>query len=621
MTARFKFTAISILLCIMIIAYLVLLIDASTPTAGAPQVIGENQMKTFSSMHELEGILGARQRGNYSWVLNWNVPQLLNGLGFRSMAGIDTFSAAESDSGGQSYSETNIQVAGVDEADIVKTDGQYIYCLTDKYVYIVDAYPSSEAEVVSRIELEGNPVDLFVSGDRLVVYKYDGVDYGYFDAYYFPSSYNIDILVYDITDRADPVLNRDVSTGGSYVSSRMVGDYVYTIVNKHAYDEEGHIELPEIEIGDDVILVPVTDIYYPSIEDAGYGFTTIVAINIADDDVDPSYSTMLLGSAGVVYMSINNIYVSMQSYMSRSQVTQIHRFAVSEGMISYQAAGEAPGWLLNQFSMDEHNGYFRVATTTDGPSEIDGWTTKNNVYVLNMNMDVVGKVEDLAPGERIYSTRFLGDRGYMVTFRQVDPLFAIDLSDPVNPQVMGELKITGYSDYMHPYDEDHLIGIGKEATEEGRFLGMKIALFDVSDISNPVQVDVYEIGDRGTESPVLRDHKAFLFDREHNLMAIPLLLAEINDGSSDWWRGQYVWQGAYVFDISPETGIELRGGITHYDDGFDAEAYWSSGMLNSIKRTLYIDDVLYTVSDGKMKMNDLDTLDYINEVELWNGTD
>jgi len=399
----------------------------------------------------------------------------------------------------------------------------------------------------------------------------------------------------------------------------MVGDYVYTIINKHAYDDEGQIELPQIEIGDDVILVPVTDIYYPDNDDVGYGFTTIMAINVDDDTVDPSYSTMLLGSAGVVYMSPSNIYVSIQSYMSRSQVTQIHRFAVSEGVVSYQACGEAPGYLLNQFSMDEYNGYFRVATTTNGPTDIDGWTTKNNVYILDMNMDVVGKVENLAPGERIYSARFMGDRGYMVTFRQVDPLFAIDLSDPLNPEVLGELKITGYSDYLHPYDGNHIIGIGKEATEQGRFLGMKIALFDVSDPSNPIEIDKYEIGDRGTTSPVLDDHKAFLFDRGLNMMVMPVLIAEADGNDDDWRWGEYVWQGAYVFDISPEEGISLRGGITHYEDGFDVDNYRYYDALNDVKRSLYIDDVLYTISNGKMKMNDLDTLDYIGGVELWDG--
>jgi uncharacterized secreted protein with C-terminal beta-propeller domain len=202
----------------------------------------------------------------------------------------------------------------------------------------------------------------------------------------------------------------------------------------------------------------------------------------------------------------------------------------------------------------------------------------------------------------------------------VDPLFAIDLSDPTDPQVLGELKITGYSDYLHPYDENHLIGIGKEATEEGFFQGMKIALFDVSDISNPTQIDVYEIGDRGTESPVLNDHKAFLFDKELNMMVMPVLIAEHDENGPSRWRGDYVWQGAVVFDISPETGIVLRGGITHDEDEFASDDDWYYvNSLNEIKRSLYIEDVLYTVSDGLVKMNDLETLDYINEVELWDG--
>jgi uncharacterized secreted protein with C-terminal beta-propeller domain len=460
---------------------------------------------------------------------------------------------------------------------------------------------------------------MFVNGDRLIVYE-SGDNY---DAYYYPSSYDVDINVYDITDRANPVLSRDVSTGGNYISSRMVGDYIYTIINKQAYDNEGQIELPEIKIDDDVILVPVTDIYYPDTEDAGYGFTTIVAINVADDAVEPSYSTMLLGSAGVVYMSTSNIYVSIQNYMEEGEVTQIHRFVVSEGAVSYQACGEVPGRLLNQFSMDEYDGHFRVATTLGRLSRsLSNNTSINNVYVLNMDLEITGKLEDLAPGESIYSARFMGGRCYLVTFKKVDPFFVIDLADPESPVVLGELKITGYSDYLHPYDENHIIGIGKEtiAAEQGDFAwyqGVKISLFNVSDVSNPIEIDKYEIGDRGTDSPVLDDHKAFLFDREKNLLVMPVLIAERDENASDSRRGEYVWQGAFVFDISAEEGISLRGGITHYDDGFEAEQYWHrNGSLNDIKRSLYIGDVLYTISNGKIKMNDLETLDYINKVEF-----
>nr|MDO8135029.1 beta-propeller domain-containing protein [Candidatus Njordarchaeum guaymaensis] len=279
------------------------------------------------------------------------------------------------------------------------------------------------------------------------------------------------------------------------------------------------------------------------------------------------------------------------------------------------------------FSMDEYNGYFRIATTTGqlwwSPEQA---TSKNHVYVLNMDLNVTGKIEDIAPGESIYSARFMGERCYLVTFKKVDPFFVIDLSDPANPKILGKLKITGYSDYLHPYDENHIIGIGKEAVEaeEGDFAwyqGVKISLFDVSDVENPVEIGKYEIGDRGTDSPILWDHKALLFDKERNLLAIPVLVAEINEkqypgGVPPNTYGDYVWQGVYVFNVSADA-LTLRGRIAHAEvspDLLKSGYYFDSSY--EVKRSLYIDDVLYTVSDKKVKMNNLENLEVIGEIEL-----
>jgi uncharacterized secreted protein with C-terminal beta-propeller domain len=588
---------------------------------GEPKVIGENQMQRFSSYYELKKFLEPLVP-NYARTddggIVWRSGGILTFAEMNSM-GLDNSGVQLVPKSSTDFSETNNQVVGVDEADIIKTDGEYIYYTAGNKVYIVKAFPADKAELVSEIELEGGACQMYVNGDRLVVLEgADGYGYRYFSYSYYPVGTKL--KVYDISDIANPILVRNISSDAFQVSSRMIGDHVYVVMNEWAHIENGQLNFPEFEVDGSAVLVPVRDIYRPDIEDNGYGYTTIMAMNIKDDAATPKYSTLLLGSGSQVYVSTSNIYVTAGKYTEDGQKTEIHRFAIDESSVTYQAVGEIPGYLLNQFSMDEHNGYFRVVTTSDGPTEIDRWTTKNNIYVLDMNMVGIGKVEDLAPGERIYSARFMGDRGYMVTFRQVDPLFAIDLSDPANPEVLGELKITGYSDYLHPYDENHLIGIGKEATEDGRFLGVKIALFDVSDINNPVQIDVYEIGDRGTESPVLHDHKAFLFDKESNMMVMPVLIAEVEENAPDWQWGHYVWQGAYVFDITPETGIALRGGITHYDDGFEAEDYWYRGnALNDVKRSLYIDDVLYTISDCKLKLNNLETLEYIDEVELWDG--
>lgn len=287
--------------------------------------------------------------------------------------------------------------------------------------------------------------------------------------------------------------------------------------------------------------------------------------------------------------------------------------------MTYVASGEVPGMVLNQFSMDEYDGYFRVATTTR-----EG-TSRNHIYVLDMALNITGSLENLAPGETIYSARFMGERCYLVTFKQVDPLFVIDLKDPYDPEVLGYLKVTGYSDYLHPYDEAHIIGIGKETTDAGEFAwyqGVKISLFDVTDVGNPREISKLEIGDRGTDSPVLWDHKAFLFDKSRNLLVMPILVAEVDQseypgGVPSWAHGEPVWQGAYVFNVSLDQGIQVKGRITHIDSPAELEQdYYYFYSSFSVERSLYIGDVLYTISDAKIKMNNLENLDYINEVQL-----
>ena len=246
----------------------------------------------------------------------------------------------------------------------------------------------------------------------------------------------------------------------------------------------------------------------------------------------------------------------------------------------------------------------------------------NNVYVLDDKLEIVGKLEAIAPDERIYSTRFIGDRLYLVTFKRVDPLFVIDLSNPENPEILGELKIPGFSDYLHPYDENHIIGVGKE-TEGNEWggvsvKGVKLALFDVSDVKNPRQIDAYEIGEAGTDSEALRDHKAFLFDKKKNILVIPVTEVKSKpyyDPRLGYYRQSY-WQGVYVFSITPEEGFEVKGKITH-NEGEEERDYYYYGSPNAVRRALYMDDVLYTVSAIKIKANDIDDIDNeLKEIKL-----
>jgi inhibitor of cysteine peptidase len=580
--------------------------------------LGENQISRFASYQQLQDFIKANAQDKTSlWRYNVLAPP--------------SEEDAASGSSAQDYSATNIQVAGVDEADIIKTDGEYIYLVSGNKTIIVKAYPPEQAQVLSEIELEGTVAGIFINGDRLVVFEEETPYYPYYDYYdlptlkesyigYTPPKTYIKVKVYDVSDRKNPRLQRELFADGQYVSSRMVGNYTYVVINESVYEQDDELNLPRIYSGDDEKEIPATEIYYSDVSDYYYMYTTIMAINIQNNDQEPTYETILLGASSNLYVSLNNIYLTFPVWgrdMGDSEKTSIHRIHIDGDQIEYVASGEVPGMVLNQFSMDEYDGYFRVATTT-----YEG-TDQNNIYTLNMALNITGSLEGLAPGETIYSARFMGERGYLVTFKQVDPLFVIDLSDPSNPEELGYLKVTGYSDYLHPYDETHIIGIGKETTDAGEFAwyqGVKISLFDVSDVSNPQEISKLEIGDRGTDSPVLSDHKAFLFDKSRNLLVMPILVAEVDvseypEGVPSWAYGEPVWQGAYVFHVSLDVGLNITGRITHIESPLE-EGYYYYYSPFSVKRSLYIDDVLYTISDAKIQMNSLENLDYINEVEL-----
>jgi len=628
---------------------------------------------------------------------------------------LDSGSAAPEKTSADDYSTTNIQVEGVDEADIVKNDGEYIYVATGKKVVILDAYPADEMNVLAEINFSGNVNEIFVNGDKLVVFGNGIVDSPQEEEdsdvvasermiapdYYPRRNYDPAVLTYDISDRENPILENEVILEGNYIDSRMIGDYVYVVSNKYVY---AGVEPPIHFVNGVERTVIAEDVYYPMFRDNSYQFTSVSAINLDSGEFDTE--TYLLGTSYTMYVSENNIYLtqfksaSYEDYMdimiedvymeilpgeykdrveeiqdmdeyydkeralsdvieewmesmegqevsdleeqmdelmievtikiSKLQGTAIYKVELDEMDIEYVESGFVPGRMLDQFSMDEHKGNLRVATTTGNTWWGAGSDSLNHMFVLDEDLDIIGSVEDLAEGERIYSSRFMGDRAYMVTFRQVDPLFVIDLSDPENPEVLGELKITGVSEYLHPYDEDHIIGIGKSATEEGRFLGLKVSLFDVSDVSNPIEVAKIEIGDRGTSSDALYDHKAVLFDKEKNLLVLPVDLYETNESKytdeelaeRPWFTpyGDFVWQGAMILDISPE-GISERGRITHRTYETEEDGYYYKQYQSSIKRSLYMDDVLYTVSQTTVKANYLDSLDEIKEVIISEAED
>jgi inhibitor of cysteine peptidase len=577
---------------------------------------GENQISRFASYEELQEFVNTNTQYK-AFPGRGDVPA--------PSASLPSEEGASLAPSAPDYSTTNIQIAGVDEADIVKTDGEYIYLVSGERIIIVKAYPPEQTQVLSEIELEGTATGLFINGDRLVVFEEEM-------PYVSPT---ISIKVYDVLDRENPWLQRELSADGQYVSSRMIGDYAYVVINEPVYEQDDELNLPKIHSGGNETEIPATDIYYCDVYDYFYMYTTIMAINTQNDDQEPTYETILLGASSNLYVSLNNIYLTFPVWGTDIwgrenwdfQKSSIHRIHIEGDEIEYVASGEVPGMVLNQFSMDEYENYFRVATTTYER------TPRNHIYTLDMDLNIVGSLEDLAPGETIYSARFMGERGYLVTFKQVDPLFVIDLSDPRYPEELGYLKVTGYSDYLHPYDANHLIGIGRETVEaeEGDFVwfeGVKISLLDVGDVNNPMEISKYEIGDIRTDSPVLWDHKALLFNKSRNLLVIPAMQNMVEKDESDYPEGvpqdaygNFFWQGVYVFHISPEVGLRLEGTITHIKSSIDLkEGYYYYYCPFSIERSLYIGDVLYTISQVKIKMNSLENLDYINEVELPHST-
>lgn len=575
------------------------------------------------------------------------------------------------------YSGTNVQVGGVDEADVVKTDGEYIYQVNRDRIVIARAYPAEAMSIAAELPLAEYsmiPHDIYVDGDRLTVigrtydkevYYGDKLDaspnaarsakkiriipYG---------SETVKAVLFDIGSKTAPKAVKEVELEGSYVSSRKIGNDLYLITNKHADRYRimnDKAEMPAPSYRDSAVSTGMIPADYDSIRyfpDTFLDSYMMVAGIRTDKPEDKASVSVYLGSAQNVYASEKHLYVSASIYKPVPQVsgegasssgapfkeslfvnqeptTVAYKFRLDQAQVRFAAKGEVPGTILNQFSMDEYDGYFRIATTKGDMWRTDQFTSKNNVYILDESMNRTGSIEDIAPSERIYSVRFMGGRGYMVTFKKVDPLFVLDLSNPYSPAILGKLKIPGYSDYLHPYDETHLIGFGKDAVEVADewgagggsapsttafYQGIKIAMFDVSDVSQPKELFKTGIGDRGTDSELLRNHKALLFSKEKNLMAFPVTVMETTPQQKQQQGarayGQFAFQGAFIYKVDLAEGFKLRGTITHLSEN-DLKKAGSSGHdpVRAVDRILYIGDTLYTLSQGEIRANGLDRLE------------
>lgn len=533
------------------------------------------------------------------------------------------------------YSKTNTQVQGVDEADIVKTDGTHIYYLANEKLTIINTENASQMKEMSTIEFDETftPEELFFNNDKIIVigtrFEYDerekriGIDDDYLYPNYMDKTYT-SAKIYNVKDKTNPTLERTVEVEGSYLTARMIDSNVYIASNKYMYYAYICNTYKSTELNEDDFKPHYLDtatsnetksinfdcIYYiPEFEDTNY--LNIVAFNITNNQEANVES--YLGAGEEIYASKENLYVTKTKYdyerkNKTSITTEIYKFNLNNANCTFAKAGDVPGSVLNQFSMDECNGYFRIATT-----DSTSWNSEsntNNLYVLNENLETIGKIEGLAKGERIYSVRFMGNRAYMVTFVETDPLFVIELSNPTTPTVLGELKIPGYSKYLHPYDETHLIGIGED-TEVVNYgygdrvvtNGMKMAMFDVTDPNNPKELYNVKIGEKGTYSELLYNHKALLFSKEKNIIAFPISITE-----NDY---KVTFQGAIVYGVSLEKGFELKTKISN--SATDYDRYYSR---NRVERIIYIKDTLFTLSNGLIKAVDLNTFETKGSIEL-----
>lgn len=457
------------------------------------------------------------------------------------------------------YSQTNVREAGVDEGDVVKTDGKYLYILkSDSSVKIVDIQ-SSEMELVStvtldqlnesieEIYLEDNQLILVTSGYNSSMEEQESDVYAV-DRYTYAA-----VSVYDISDREHPQQTGRMTQEGTYRQSRKNGNYFYLLTQYspsigESVDDSDVMPLVNEE------KVTVNNIYLPS--DLNQPDYLVVSGTDLSDLQKPVSTKAIVSGASDFYMSTDSLYICCQNWEHGKSSTQILKFLCVDGEITASNMAELPGYLNDTFSLDEYDGYLRVLTTEDGNGE------SNNLFVLDEDMNTISTIRDIASGETIRSARFVGDMGYFVTFRQTDPLFCVDLSEPESPEILSELKISGFSSYLHMYGENRLLGIGYEADEDtGSQTGVKLSMFDISDPENVTEENKYVIKD-AYYLPLDYNYKAITIDADKNLIGFVcdgeymvfrydeekgfenLLTYTMSD--NNYWDGQESCRGVYV---------------------------------------------------------------------------
>ena len=568
--------------------------------------------------------------------------------------GIDSASSTESSSSSSNtkdYSTTNIQVENVDEADIVKTDGDYIYSISEDNVIITDVKDPKQPKVVATIKSEDDdiPEDIILYKDKLVVISTKG---NQTQRYYYNDRMNTVVKIYNITSREKPVLTKSYEMYEPYYTSRCIDNVLYVISsgNLRKEDDEIVVGYNEDNMEKEMSIDKIK--YLKDVKTTKQTLISTVDLNNETADIQLDSYLMNISNA---YVSENAIYLLNQKYNNDSKIpmkllfgfkgvfgledyyemdsesgyyTEIYKFDIKEN-VEYKAKTKVKGKTINQYSLDEKDNHLRIALYDN-----DG----SRVAIFDEDLKQIGISDNVAKGEKMYSSRFIGDKVYFVTYKTIDPLFVMDLSNETKPKVLGKLKIPGYSTYLHPYDDNHIIGIGMETKEiinrnsngkvistTAKVVGMKMALFDVSNVNSPVQISSVVIGDSRTTSAILTNPKALLFSKEKSLIAIP-----VNNYSQDFevtssnnyetminnytkYSKPYNAEGYFVYNINVQDGFKLKGVITH--EKTNATYYYSNSKL---LRGLYIDNNLYTVSETMIKVNELDSLKAVGELKLKN---
>ncbi|MDJ0961036.1 MAG: beta-propeller domain-containing protein [Acidimicrobiia bacterium] len=564
--------------------------------------------------------------------------------------------AADGEAGGGSsapnYSTTNLQEVGVDEPDLVKTDGERIVAITEGRLVVVDV-TGDEPELLGSLQLEDlYASDMFLSGDRVLlmasnwssVYPVFEGDVAYNPGYHSPTVQLVELTIAD----DDPEIVRRMVVDGQYISARMVDGVVRLVLTSgpvgFAWEfPQGSglkAEREATEANQELIRNSTAENWIPYVlvtdadgdvvaegtlfdceranhpkEYSGLNMLSVATIDLKDG-LEVVDATGVLATGDTVYASTENLYVATQQWqfwgpmqageedeLPDGVTTEIHQFDISNPTRStYVASGEIDGYLLNQFAMSEHDGLLRTASTTSPTWWGDrGFDSESLITVLQANdgeLETIGRVDGLGKTERIFSVRFVEDIAYVVTFRQTDPLYTVDLSDPENPEVVGELKILGYSAYLHPLGNGLILGIGQDATEQGRIQGSQVSIFDVSDPADPVRVAKLTL-DEGSSSAVEWDHRAFLYWAETGLAVMPVQQWHWDEGKDE------VWFGALAVTIDDDEISDTERVIHPGGESDDGNWDWRAQILRSV----VVDDALYTISAKGILKSDLETLE------------